>query len=97
LIGWLAGSYAIRPGNGVGLFYTGTPWTHTGETIDSILHACVLSLCVLHCGVVLQAALKLKQKMFREDWEFFKAQRRLLEQALPKHRQAPTAHCHSRY
>ena len=46
--------------------------------------------------VCMQAALKLKQKMFKEDWEFFKAQRRLLEQTLPKHRQT-SSQCHSRY
>jgi len=43
---------------------------------------------------VMQTALKLKQKMFKEDWAFFKAQRRLLEQTLPKHRQT-ASNCHS--
>ena len=49
----------------------------------------------LSCG--LQTALKLKQKMFKEDWAFFKAQRRLLEQTLPKHRQTASSNCHSWY
>jgi len=43
--------------------------------------------------VEFQAALKVKQKMFKEDWEFFKAQRRLLEQMVPKSKSSSLS-CH---
>ncbi|KAL3864296.1 hypothetical protein ACJMK2_005990 [Sinanodonta woodiana] len=39
-----------------------------------------------------QAALKLKQKMLREDWEFFKSQRKLLEQQVSKSPKASLSH-----
>ena len=57
-----------------------------------------MCLCVCDSDVcaVMQTALKLKQKMFKEDWAFFKAQRRLLEQTLPKHKQT-ASDCHSWY
>ncbi|XP_071167409.1 protein FAM193A-like isoform X2 [Mytilus edulis] len=39
-----------------------------------------------------QAALKLKQKMLKEDWEFFKAQRTILEQQVAKNDQPLPPH-----
>ncbi|XP_045190790.2 protein FAM193A-like isoform X3 [Mercenaria mercenaria] len=39
-----------------------------------------------------QSALKLKQKMLREDWEFFKTQRKLLEQQVSKNPKASLSH-----
>ncbi|XP_052772663.1 protein FAM193A-like isoform X3 [Mya arenaria] len=39
-----------------------------------------------------QSALKLKQKMLREDWEFFKTQRKLLEQSVNKNSKASLSH-----
>lgn len=39
-----------------------------------------------------QAALKLKQKMLKEDWEFFKAQRSILEQQVAKNDQQLPPH-----
>lgn len=76
-----------------------TAW-HTGCVVVFKHHSVCPSVCVclsvMLDVVVVQAALKLKQKMFKEDWAFFKAQRRLLEQALPKHRQ-PASNCHSGY
>ncbi|XP_033757581.1 protein FAM193A-like [Pecten maximus] len=39
-----------------------------------------------------QAALKLKQKMLKEDWEFFKAQRKILEQQVAKNTKTPLSH-----
>lgn len=42
-----------------------------------------------------QAALKLKQKMLKEDWEFFKAQRKILEQQVAKNSKTPITHCNT--
>ncbi|XP_061177860.1 protein FAM193A-like [Saccostrea echinata] len=39
-----------------------------------------------------QATLKLKQKMLKEDWEFFKAQRKILEEQVAKSASSPVAH-----
>ena len=33
--------------------------------------------------------MKAKQKMLKEDWEFFKAQRKLLEQQVMKNKDVP--------
>lgn len=39
-----------------------------------------------------QATLKLKQKMLKEDWEFFKAQRKILEEQVAKSTASPVTH-----
>jgi hypothetical protein len=47
----------------------------------------------VHClSTSFQAALKLKQKMLKEDWEFFKAQRSILEQQVAKNDQQLPPH-----
>ena len=48
--------------------------------------------CCVSCEKKLslfQAALKAKQKKLKEDWEFFKAQRKLLEQQVMKNKDVP--------
>ena len=56
-----------------------------------------LSLLVTNWLIVsrlwsLQSALKLKQKMLKEDWEFFKAQRKILEDHVAKNSKSPVSH-----
>ncbi|XP_060085578.1 protein FAM193A-like [Ylistrum balloti] len=43
-----------------------------------------------------QSALKLKQKMLKEDWEFFKAQRKILEQQVAKNTKTPLSHSNTK-
>jgi hypothetical protein len=58
----------------------------------------MIMLCLFYCMInvsqcfYFQSALKLKQKMLREDWEFFKTQRKLLEQQVSKNPKASLSH-----
>lgn len=80
--------------------------SYTEDTYPNLLHRylkfedemSVISVVWRDCQQLIesyneeQSALKLKQKMLREDWEFFKTQRKLLEQQVTKNPKASLSH-----